>query len=675
KIIRSDALEALGGVEGALSRHADRVLAGLDARERDAARRLLLRLVTADGTRARRSEGELLSDGPTRASERTALEALVRGRIVVANDAESGAYEIAHEALISGWPTLQDWRHRSAADHAVRLRLEHAASIWDRTGRPRDLLWRRRQLVETQAFERDIMAPREAAFLAASRRSLTRRRVIGGAIVTVVVAVAVILGLTIRARARREVEAVIGEHTGRARAAFDDAHRIGQERDLLRARAFGLFDAHRWNEGEEVWTQAEALARREASQYRAASNNFEIALSVDASRESSRRSLADLLFSRLLRAERDHDQNLVDELAGRLAAHDDGRYQAQLAADAHVELAVEPAGAKVWIEGTTRQAVASTRVALRPGHVVFAVEAPGRAPVRLPILLTRGETAKVALTLPPATAVPAGMIYIPPGRFLFGSADTTDLRRGFLNSPPMRVVTTGAYLIARHEVTFGEWIEYLDSLPLAERRKRTPSSITTQSALELVEIAPKRWRLDLSPTTRKNTAELGQPFHYETRNRRIDQDWSKFPVSAISFDDARAYAAWLHETGKVPNARLCDEYEWERAARGADGRTYPNGATLAPDDANIDITYGRDPLGFGPDEVGSHPKSRSPFGVDDLAGNVWEWTRSVAIPGAPVYRGGGWYNAELSSRSVNREPGEPTQRNALIGVRMCAGAR
>jgi formylglycine-generating enzyme required for sulfatase activity len=191
-------------------------------------------------------------------------------------------------------------------------------------------------------------------------------------------------------------------------------------------------------------------------------------------------------------------------------------------------------------------------------------------------------------------------------------------------------------------------------------------------SISLGELGPKRWRLVMTPTTRTYSAEIGQRLHYEHRARRADQDWMKFPVAAISYEDAIAFAAWLDRTGRVAGARLCDEYEWERAARGADARTFPGGNTLADDDANIDATYGREPLAFGPDEVGSHPASRSPIGADDMAGNVWEWTRSVETVDAPIARGGGWYNAELNARSMNREYAEPTQRHVHIGVRVCA---
>ena len=131
-----------------------------------------------------------------------------------------------------------------------------------------------------------------------------------------------------------------------------------------------------------------------------------------------------------------------------------------------------------------------------------------------------------------------------------------------------------------------------------------------------------------------------------------------------------------------------------RAARGADTRTYPHGNTLLRDDANIDATYGRVPGTFGPDAVGSHPASNSPFGLRDMAGNAYEITRastddlieedpsaqSVSKVDGPknetqslstVLRGGAYYYGTESSAISNRQA-PSTQGDSMIGVRLCA---
>ncbi|HEY5947571.1 MAG TPA: SUMF1/EgtB/PvdO family nonheme iron enzyme [Kofleriaceae bacterium] len=677
RTIRAETLAAIGGVDGSLARHADRLLAGLTAAQRDAARRLLVRLVTAEGTRARRGEDELLSDGAARTDERAALEVLVRGRVVVANDAQQGAYEIAHEALLESWATLQDWLQRGAADHAIRQRVGQAAAVWESMGRPADLLWGRRQLAETKTLEREDMPPREAAFLAAGRNTVRRRRLVAIGAVTAVAIAAVVIGLTIRARARRELEAVIDAQVRDAQTAMGAAREIALQRDAARKHSFELFDSYKWGAGEEQWATVEKLAARETSQYRAATEHLENALSLDPTRARLRQQFADLLYERMLRAEHDRKPEVVEELKARMQAYDGGRHDAQLRAPARIELDVAPE-TRVWAEriGAPRTQVGRGPIALSPGEVVLAFEAPGRALARIPVLLSRGETVKLAVQLPSADAVPPGMLYVPPGKFLFGSEDGSDLRHGFLNAAPLHEVTTPGFFIGKNEVTFGEWIEFLDALPADERRRRAPSSFIPQASLSLTEIAPKHWKLTMTRSTRTYVAETGQKLRYDKRTRRAEQDWTRFPVAAVSYEDAVAYAQWLDRTKRVVGAHVCDEHEWERAARGANARTFPNGSTtLDPDDANIDITYGREPVAFGPDEVGSHPASRSPVGADDMAGNVWEWTRSVEDPTMPVARGGGWYNAELSSRSTNREWGEPTQRHVWIGVRVCARAR
>jgi formylglycine-generating enzyme required for sulfatase activity len=271
--------------------------------------------------------------------------------------------------------------------------------------------------------------------------------------------------------------------------------------------------------------------------------------------------------------------------------------------------------------------------------------------------------------------VPEGFVYVPAGRFLQGSADDDQVRRLFFNTTPLHQASTEGYLIARHEVTFAQWMAFLEALPARERAERLPGSSSPRNMLRLEPLPEGRWRLTFRPTTAIYSALDGEPVRYGRRSQRVAQDWRHFPVSAISFDDAEAYAAWLDRTGRVPGARLCSEREWERAARGADGRRFPSGDRLAADDANHDVTYGREPLGFGPDEVGSHPTSRSPFALEDMAGNVWEWTRSHESPEQPVIRGGSWYHGELTCQSTNREPAERTQRDPLLGLRLCATPR
>jgi hypothetical protein len=284
RMIRAEALAGLGGVGGALTRHADRLLTGLRANERAAARRILLRLVTAEQTRARRSAAELLTEGTGRDAERAALEVLVRGRVLVANNAQDGAYEIAHEALLTSWSTLQGWLQRGAVDHAVRARVEQAAAAWERMGRARDLLWGRRQLVEAKALDRESLGSREAAFLAAAGTAILRRLLLGAGGATVLVIGAVVVGLAIHATARRELASVVADQVHATTTAQDAARQLAAQRDVARSRAFGLFDTHRWSEGEDAWTEVEALASREERQYRIASGHLESVLSLDPSR-------------------------------------------------------------------------------------------------------------------------------------------------------------------------------------------------------------------------------------------------------------------------------------------------------------------------------------------------------------------------------------------------------
>jgi formylglycine-generating enzyme required for sulfatase activity len=166
-------------------------------------------------------------------------------------------------------------------------------------------------------------------------------------------------------------------------------------------------------------------------------------------------------------------------------------------------------------------------------------------------------------------------------------------------------------------------------------------------------------------------------FLKDWQGRAYRQGWDRKPVTWVSLEDARAYAAWA---GK----RLPHEWEWQYAAQGSDGRPYPWGkipvpATLPREEAGRELRP--------PTDVDAYPQGGSPWGAMDLVGNVWQWTdeyvdehtRAAVLRGGGYYRpsGSGWYfprNTRLDQHEKYLLIAPSKDRSAMIGFRCVADA-
>lgn len=154
--------------------------------------------------------------------------------------------------------------------------------------------------------------------------------------------------------------------------------------------------------------------------------------------------------------------------------------------------------------------------------------------------------------------------------------------------------------------------------------------------------------------------EVTNAAYSRVRPHTYSASHANHPMVGVTWYDAEQYC---QAVGK----RLPSEQEWEKAARGTDGRRFPWGDTFeqAKTNANGFLLMGQAM------PVGGFPAGRSPYGVFDLAGNVWEWTASDTGFGEKIIRGGAWYAEPAMARSALRTSMLPNRSNLDIGFR-CA---
>ncbi len=327
---------------------------------------------------------------------------------------------------------------------------------------------------------------------------------------------------------------------------------------------------------------------------------------------------------------------------------------------------------------TFQAAVQATLTALAPTRT------PTRTPTRRPP--THTPTA-ISSPTPGAGAVREidgiPFVYVPAGEFTMGSTETqideawefckqfhSSCARSFAeDESPQHRVYVGSFWVMRTEVTNAQFRKFVDANGYTTERYWTAEGWKWRGEQKI--FLPRHWTED-----RFNGAE--------------------YPVVGVSWYEAMAYANWL-SAGTGLALRLLTEAEWEKAARGADGRIYPwgndfDGSRLNYCDINCEQEWKDKEQNDGYQytaPVGSYAGGVTPYGAHDMAGNVWEWANdwysSDYYTGSPgrnppgpevgerrVLRGGSWVNYASNVRAAGRIGAVPVYRNSDVGFRLVA---
>jgi formylglycine-generating enzyme required for sulfatase activity len=243
-------------------------------------------------------------------------------------------------------------------------------------------------------------------------------------------------------------------------------------------------------------------------------------------------------------------------------------------------------------------------------------------------------------------------VLIPAGPFLMGSDKETD-PQAYDSECPEHTVALPEYRIGKYPVTVGEYRAFIKAQGYGERRFWTAAGWQFREQKKLT--SPRFWLFGTWATN------------------------PRFPVIGVSWYEAAAYTCWLSEaTGR--SYRLPSEAEWEKAARGTDGRIYTWGTTWREGLCNWQGSGIQHTTPVGD----FSPASDSPYGVADMSGNVrtwcatkWRWrypvTEDNTLEGIFLrcLRGGAWDYDRFVARCATRSGIRPSYATALIGLRVC----
>ena len=468
-------------------------------------------------------------------------------------------------------------------------------------------------------------------------------------------------------------------HVAEAEAAWGRHGALASEREKLLVREKALDEAlPPWASlGDKA--ELRAVRRRLAAIESERTDRFsdvlaacEKAHSQDPGNDGVNALLARVHYARFEEAEAARDEQDLRFHEQRVRLYDDGRHAPLLRGTGALTLRTDPPGAVVVCERyeTTadlvwplveRRVLGTTplvRLPLERGSYLLTLRSLGKRDTRYPVFIPRGrrwDSGEAPVPLYTDADIGDGLVYVPHGPFVYGG--DPEANSSLPRSEPW---VEGVFLSVLPVTTQG-YCDFINALAANDpeeawrRLPRQESGLKTSGGQYWARPAP------------------GAPCSVPEVDRDGDRWDPQWPISAVSWEDAMAYVAWRSQLDGV-GWSLPGELQWEKAARGADGRNFPWGSGFDPTLCKMRDSRSGRPL---PEPVGAFSTDVSPYGVRDLAGGMRDWCGDVDFGGEPSrrpVRAGAWSTNARNCRSASRGGNQPWYVSTSYSFRLARAA-
>ena len=497
-----------------------------------------------------------------------------------------------------------------------------------------------------------------------------------------------------RERALNEVE-LAGLHDQRAAAL-----RIRASEDAMRARVL-LDGVGSWMPEASKWPGWDARQSQQKHEDEAVKSELiadqclATALRIVPALPEAHSALAARYAARHAGAEAGGDRVAAVRLEAQLRQHtaalplghaDRTRHNAYLAGSGRVTLVTDPAGADVelhrYVERHRRYHLEPVGIVgqtplelpLEMGSYLCILRHPDREPTAYPVFVERqshwhaigpGDIEAQPIWLPPRGAIGPQEVHVPAGWFIAGG------RRGLDELPPVRLWCDGL-AVRRFQVTHAEFAAFLNDLVSQGRED------------EALQSAPRERTGNAGANAKLLYGRDGDGLFFLTEDADGDLILPRWPAYFVNLAGAMAWCRWHAERTGLP-WRLPNELEWEKAARGVDGRRYPWGDELDPSWVCMRESHQGRAL---PATVDEFDVDQSVYGVRGMGGNMRDWCANafsidslgletgrvprpleVAPTQRVANRGGNWNSVAIHAQSAHRAWSSPGFRSGFLSFR------